>query len=390
VIVSVLAGLRDAVTFVRALFWGSAVFIGYTYIGYPLAVWALSKWVRDSDPEGGVLAPEWPAVSVVIAVHNEERRIAAKARSLAELDYPRDKLRVLFVSDGSTDGTVEEIVRHVGSSVRHYAGRRGKPYALNLAMEAVDTPIVVFTDVRQEIDPLAIRFLVSRLLQPGIGAVSGELVHRDPMTHSAAHVGLYWRYEKWIRKSESRLASTVGVTGALYAIRREDWVPLPEDAILDDFEVPMRIVRGGQRVVFESRALAFDELQGDSSGERKRKVRTLTGNFQVFRRMPWLFVPWQNPVWFQFLSHKVFRLLVPYALVLALASAAADSSPWMRLVAAIQGVFYGVAVSGILFPRVRENRLVSFAVVFVELNWAAVQALYKFLRRPVDPRWEKT
>ena len=374
---------------VELAFWGAALFVAYTYVGYPAAVWALSRFRREAQVDLSTI-DDWPELTIVVAVHNERDRVARKIENLRAVRYPSGKMRILFVSDGSTDGTANEIARFSDVRLHAYDQRRGKPYALNRALERVDTPIVVFTDVRQELEPDAIYRLVARLRDPSVGAVSGELVHRDPTTHAAAHIGLYWRYEKWIRKSESRLASTVGVTGALYAIRRCDWRPLAENALLDDFEVPMQIVRRGHRVLFESGAHVYDELQQDTPGERKRKVRTLTGNFQVFARMPWLFLPWRNPLWIQFVSHKVFRLAVPYALLVAAAASMLGEGPWMRGAAAAQVLFYAASAGGLLIPRLRRQRLVSFAVVFVELNWAAVLAFRNFLLQRIDPRWEKT
>ncbi|BAU47915.1 glycosyl transferase [Sulfurifustis variabilis] len=373
----------------KLVFWTSLVFVAYTYAGYPLLVWALSRLRREPDAAPEAVA-RWPSVRVIVAVHNEQDRVAAKIANLRELDYPRDKLRIVFVSDGSNDATNDRLAKEADVEVLSYPVRRGKPHALNTAVEAASEEVLVFTDVRQSLAPRALRYLVARLLAPGVGAVSGELVHLDPQTHAAAHIGLYWRYEKWIRKSESRLASNLGVTGALYAIRRVDYKPVPEDTLLDDFEIPMRILRGGKRIVFETRAQVFDELQRSVSGERLRKVRTLTGNFQSFARNPWLFSPLANPVFVQFVSHKVFRLFVPYALALLLVSALLLDGRGYRLAAGAQLAGYAVCALGLAWPRLREHRLVSFLVVFLELNWAAVLALGNFLGGRIDSRWEKT
>ncbi|KPL25757.1 MAG: glycosyl transferase [Acidithiobacillales bacterium SM1_46] len=373
----------------EALFWAAFGFIVYTYAGYPLGVWMLSRL----RPETGGNTPgirRWPSVTVVVAVHNEQGRVLPKLSNLRALDYELGLLRIMFVSDGSTDATNEHLAMEADVTLLSYPERRGKPHALNIELAQIDSEVVVFTDVRQELEPGAVRCLVARLLEPGIGAVSGELVHRDPVSHTASHIGLYWRYEKWIRKAESRLASTVGVTGALYAIRRRDYVPLPTDTLLDDFVLPMQIVRRGQRVIFEPRAVIYDELQTDTRGERKRKVRTLTGNFQAFVRNSWLFVPGQNPVLVQFLSHKVFRLFVPYAMVALLAASFFASGAVYRVAAAGQVVFYLVVLLGLAAPSFRSNRFVSFALVFVELNWAAVLAMRNFLTGGIDARWEKT
>lgn len=373
----------------ETLFWMAFGFIAYTYAGYPVGVWLLAR--LRSAPGGSVSAVQhWPTVTVVVAVHNEQDRVLPKITNLRMLDYEPGRLQILFVSDGSSDATNSRLGAQPDVALVSYPERRGKPHALNVALERVQTEVVVFTDVRQELEPAAVRNLIVRLMEPGIGAVSGELVHRDPVTHAASHIGLYWRYEKWIRRAESRLASTVGVTGALYAIRREDFTPLSPDTLLDDFVVPMMIVRRGRRVLFEPRAIIYDDLQPDTRGERKRKVRTLTGNFQAFAHHPWLFLPWENPVIIQFMSHKVFRLFVPYALILLLVTSLFASGMLYRVMAATQLTFYCLVVGGLVRPQLRSNRLVSFALVFVELNWAAVQALRNFMAGDVDARWEKT
>jgi cellulose synthase/poly-beta-1,6-N-acetylglucosamine synthase-like glycosyltransferase len=373
----------------ETVFWIAVGFIAYTYAGYPVVVWLLSRMRAEETVDPAQLC-DWPSATIVVAVHNEQHRVARKIANLRALDYEPGKLAIVFVSDGSTDGTNECIAREPDVTLLSYPQRCGKPYALNFALARVDSEVVVFTDVRQNLEPGALRQLVARLRQPGIGAVSGELVHLDPVTHAASHIGLYWRYEKWIRRAESRLASTVGVTGALYAIRRDDYAPLPTDTLLDDLVVPMQIVRCGHRVVFEPSAVITDELQPDTPGERKRKVRTLTGNFQAFARYPWMFAPWINPVFVQFVSHKVFRLFVPYAMALAFVASLLADGAFYTLMAAGQAAFYALALPGFLAPRWRTNRFVSFAVVFLELNWAAVLAMRNFVAGRTDARWEKT
>lgn len=372
-----------------AIFWASFGFVAYTYALYPAGIWILSRF-RPAEAADPASVTNWPSVTICVAVYNEQHRVPAKIKNLRELDYPRDRLRFLFVSDGSTDGTNDILAREKDIELVAYPERHGKPYALNRALERVESEIVVFTDVRQTVEPKAVRYLVARLLSPGIGAVSGELKHHDPATQSAAHIGLYWRYEKAIRKAESRLASTVGVTGALYAIRRVDYVPLHDDTLLDDLEIPMQIARRGKRVVFESRALVHDELQVDAVGERKRKVRTLTGNFQAFARHPWMLSPFHNPLFVQLMSHKVFRLFVPYALAAFLASSLLAAGVIYTAAAVAQTMFYVGAAAGVFAPAIRRNRLASFAVVFVELNWAAVLAMVNFARGRFNARWEKT
>jgi len=373
---------------VKILFWVTAFFIFYVYLLYPIGIWLLSrrKPLELSDPK---IILEWPNLTIVVAVYNEQNRIINKVRNLKALDYDRDKLHILFVSDGSNDATNELLIHEPKVELLSYPQRRGKPHALNLALQKISSEIIVFTDVRQELTPYSLRYLVASLLQPNIGGVSGELVHWSANSCIAEHIGLYWRYEKWIRKSESRFASTIGATGALYAIHRADYSLLAEDTLLDDFEIPLQIIRQGKRVLLDNRAIIYDELQKDTIGERKRKIRTLTGNFQAFTRNLWLFSPRENPIFLQFISHKVFRLLVPYAMLILLIASLFVSGIFYKIALAIQLLFYLLSFIGFLSPHLKKYRFISFATVFVELNGAAVLALLKFLTGQIDPRWEK-
>lgn len=370
-------------------FFTAAGLICYTYAFYPVAIWLLAK-LRPTAPAPLLPDEALPAVTAVIAAHNEESRVLNRLNNLRALNYPQDRLHVIFVSDGSTDRTAEVLRGHANVEVIAYPERRGKAHAINTALLTVKTPVVLFCDVRQEASPDALRALVSTLMQPGNGAVSGELVHRTPGTQVAANIGLYWRYEKWIRRSESQARSVVGATGAFYAIRTALFRPLEPGTLLDDFETPMQIVAQGHAVRFDARAEVFDDLQTEMAGERKRKLRTLGGNFQSFARHPWLFMPWRNPIWIEFVSHKVLRLAAPYAMAVALASSLCAGAAWLQALGLLQLVFYGAALAGMNSTLARRNRLVAFAAVFVELNWTALQAGVQFATGRLDTRWDKT
>lgn len=370
-------------------FFSAAGLICYTYAFYPVGIWLVAK-LRPSSPAPMLPDEALPAVTAVIAAHNEEARALGRLKNLRSLNYPQDRLQVIFVSDGSTDRTAEVLRGHANVEVIAYPQRKGKAHAINTAMQAVRTPVVLFCDVRQEASPDALRAVVSTLMQAGNGAVSGELVHRTPGTQVAANIGLYWRYEKWIRRSESRARSVVGATGAFYAIRAHLFRPLKPGTLLDDFETPMQIVAQGQAVRFDSRAEVFDDLQADMSGERKRKLRTLGGNFQSFAHHPWLFLPWRNPIWTEFISHKVLRLVVPYAMIVALVSSLCASAAWLRTLGLLQLAFYAAAALAMRSASARRNRLLAFAAVFVEMNWTALQAGLQFVTGRLDTRWDKT
>jgi cellulose synthase/poly-beta-1,6-N-acetylglucosamine synthase-like glycosyltransferase len=369
--------------------WLSFSLVAYTYFGYPFLIWLLSRTRSDIQVSPAEIH-QWPDVTIIIPVFNERSRISGKIANLDRVDYPRDRLQILFVSDGSTDGTAEEIAGYAHVELVAYGERKGKPHALNMAVARAAGRILVFSDARQDIESSSVKYLVTYLQREGIGAVSGELVHTEPGTHQAASIGLYWRYEKFIRKAESRFYSTLGVTGALYAIHRKDYMDLKEDTLLDDFEVPVHILRHGRRSILAPQAVVYDVLQQDSAGEHKRKVRTLTGNYQSFARNPWLFSPFANPAFFQFVSHKVLRLVVPYALCALLVSSAMADGDFYRIFFYAQVLFYVSALTPMLIPALKSRRLLSFMSVFVSMNWSAVSALLKYVTSNQSAKWEKT
>jgi biofilm PGA synthesis N-glycosyltransferase PgaC len=336
------------------VFWLSAFIIGYVYAGYPalLAVWARVVR-RPTLPE----PPAWgrlPGVSIVLAARNEGARLPARLENLLALDYPSDRRQIVVVSDGSTDDTLEVLAayRDRVDVVAIPAG--GKATALNAGVARAVHDVLVFADARQTFAGDALRALVAPLADPRIGGVSGELV-LDCETHShateptvGAGIGTYWRYEKWLRRHESAIGSLLGATGAIYALRRSLWRPLPPETVLDDVLAPMRAVLAGRRVIFEERAKAFDRAARSSREESRRKARTLAGNVQILWLEPRLLVPIVNPVWLQYCSHKVGRLVVPYALIALLASnmALADHGGIYALALAGQCAFYLLAGYG--------------------------------------------
>jgi poly-beta-1,6-N-acetyl-D-glucosamine synthase len=336
------------------VFWASVAFVAYVYVGYPalLAIWgrAAARPVRKGLPaERG----DFPTVSVVIAAHNEGARLAARVRNLQEQEYPKP-LEIIVVSDGSSDGTLDALAPFADRVRVIDAPRGGKPQALNAGVAAAHGEILVFADARQRFAPDATLALVENFADPDVGAVTGELI-LDCELHPAATdsglaegVGLYWKYEKWLRRNESRVGSTLGATGAIYAMRRSLWVPLPAQTLLDDVLAPMRVVLAGKRVVVEERARAFDRVSPNGRAESRRKTRTLAGNYQILALEPRLLLPFVNPVWLQYTSHKIGRLIVPWSLVAALAANAAIAfdSWFYTLALMLQLCFYGLALLG--------------------------------------------
>ncbi len=370
------------------IFWVSVALVAYTYAGYPLllALWArgFSRPIRR--------ATVTPKVTVVVIAHNEEHRIVAKIETILAQDYPATALRVLVASDGSTDGTLAAIEPWRGNRVGAigWPDRRGKAACLNDAVAACSEDVIVFTDARQRLHPGAVRALVENFADERVGAVSGELVFEtEDATEFGEGVDAYWRYEKAIRLRECFVDSTVGATGALYAIRRNLYRPIPANTVLDDVLIPMNVVLQGYRVAFEPRAVAYDRPARDAAQERVRKVRTLAGNFQLFATRPDFLLPWRNRIAFQFWSHKVLRLVCPWAMATALVASAAlaPRSPLYTSALAMQLAFWGAALAGALFPAVRSLRPVRIAHAFLSLNWFAVLGLMEFLTNREAHLW---
>jgi cellulose synthase/poly-beta-1,6-N-acetylglucosamine synthase-like glycosyltransferase len=366
------------------LFWISALIVVYVYVGYPclLAAWAR---IADRRPRRAPFQPgAWPSVSIVIAARNEAARLPARIANLLAQGYP-GRTEIVVVSDGSTDHPSRALAPF-GRAVRLVevpAG--GKPLALNAGVAASTGEILVFADARQQFAPGAITALVENFSDPGVGGATGELVldcerGESLDTPVGEGIGLYWKYEKWLRRNESRVWSTLGATGAIYAMRRECWAPLPAGTLLDDVLAPMRAVINGCRIVFEEQAIAFDRASADASAESRRKTRTLAGNYQILAQEPRLLLPVVNPVWVQYVSHKVGRLVVPWALVCLFVAtvALARQDVMYAPVLFAHGVFYGCALAEALFHA--RERFARVAFTFVMLNVSAVAGLMALRR----------
>jgi cellulose synthase/poly-beta-1,6-N-acetylglucosamine synthase-like glycosyltransferase len=314
-----------------------------------------------------------------MSVRNEEQTLPAKLDNLRRLDYPRNRVQIIIVSDGSSDSTVS-ILREHDYMLQPIVldTPRGKAAALNEASKWATGEILVFTDARQLIDSDAVSELTACFGDPRVGGVSGELILEGDSDSPSNALGTYWKIEKLVRKLESESGSVIGATGALYAIRRSLYKEIPSATILDDVVIPMNIVRQGNRIVFQASAIARDRLFTEKGKEFSRKVRTLTGNYQLLWLEPWLLSP-ANPVLWRYVSHKFLRLLCPWLLILMTIASGMSVGPIYRAVFAMQVALYCVAVFGALFPFARRFRLIAVPSTFVMLNAAAALAFYNFI-----------
>jgi cellulose synthase/poly-beta-1,6-N-acetylglucosamine synthase-like glycosyltransferase len=278
----------------------------------------------------------------LIAAHNEETAISRRLQELkAQIAAAGVPGEIIVVSDGSTDGTAALARSHGAADVHVVESeqRLGKAAALTTGCAEATGEILIFADARQTWAPDALRSLLQNFRDPAVGAVSGNLM-LESSPGVPACVGLYWRYEKWLRAQESRLHSLTGVTGAISAVRRELFRPIPHGTLLDDVYWPLQVTMQHRRVVFDEQAVAYDRLPERADHEFRRKVRTLCGNLQLLTLCPAAFLPWRNPVWFQLISHKLLRLATPWALLLLLVGGFALPGPDYRACLALQIAVY--------------------------------------------------
>lgn len=361
------------------LFWAAVAMLAYTYFGY--AAWL---WLRRRLRPRPVRATSFtPAVSIVMVVRNEAAVLKRKLHNLLTLNYPPELCEVIVVSDASTDST-NEILREASLDPRVRiilsTEAQGKAAGLNKAIAIAHGEVVVFTDARQMIEPDALHLLADNFGDQQVGCASGELMMGDPESGEVVRgMGLYWRVEKNIREMESASGSVVGATGALYAVRRDLLVNVPPGTILDDVYIPMNVVRQGARVIFVPAARAWDVAPQKTGHEFSRKVRTLSGNYQLVQLAPWL-LSGKNPLRFEFVSHKLLRLFAPFALAAVFVASLFLRQPFYRVALALQLAFYGLSLIAMLkLAKGPLGRIADAAGTFVVLNSAALVAFVKFV-----------
>jgi cellulose synthase/poly-beta-1,6-N-acetylglucosamine synthase-like glycosyltransferase len=371
-------------------FWAGLSALAYTFAGYGLLMRLLAS--MRPRPNANGTDEEMPHVTAVVIAHNESTRIVARIENLLASDYPRDQLRVLVVSDGSTDDTVARVRSIADPRVSMFprGERHGKSSGLNAAIGECDAELVVFSDARQRFAADTIKRLAAHFADPQVGAVSGALEIECATSGVGGAVEAYWRHEKEIRAAESRWDSSIGCTGAVYAIRRSVFAPIPEDTLLDDVVIPMQIAVRGHRILHDPDALAFDPQPLEPAAERMRKRRTLAGNFQMLFRYPAWLLPWRNRLWWQLISHKYLRAFAPVWLALVFfANLTFLASPFYRATFALQCMCYTLAIFGLSFPALR-NRIFTFPAGFVLLNASAVGGFLQYLRGGTNlQRWDR-
>lgn len=382
----------------------SVAALAYVYAGYPalIGLWARlrPRPVRKAPYEGGA--------SILIAAYNEGDALARKLENLLELAQAEPIREIWIGLDGCTDGTGKILRERIQKSevggqtdnpqpatkahILEFETRRGKAAVLNDLMAKASQPIFVLMDARQRVEAGAVTRLLENFADKQVGVVSGELVYETAVGGAQKGAESYWGYEKFIRRSESRVWAVPGATGALYAIRKELCEPIPENTLVDDVLIPMRAVLKGCRCLFEPAARVFDWPSARFDQEGLRKRRTLAGIWQLAVLEPRIFSFAANPIAFQWYSHKFLRLLTPFfalAALLALAGLAGAGAP------VAQGLFAAGATaalaSGLAYwgGRHVRSRALGLLGAFFGVNWALVQAAWDAATGTFEARWKK-
>ena len=362
------------------IFWACFLLVAYTYLLYPVLLFLASSiariWRRGAQT--AIETAPLPAVSMIIPAHNEERHLPAKLVNLAALQYPKDRLEILFVSDGSTDATNEILRRAADGNITSLVlpTRGGKSAALNQAVSCARHDILVFSDAATLFAPDAVSKLVHHFTDPRVGVVCGALQFQAS-AESRQTEGLYWRYESLLRLMESRIGVTLTASGAIYAIRRECFVPLSADTLVEDLVVPMTARRLGFRVLYDPEARGTDFAASTVAGEFARRVRIATGSFRALGGL--LRSPLDPVTAFAFVSHKLLRWTLPFLLIgMLVTSAALLDSALYRALFVLQVLFYGWGLVGYLLRRRIQG--VRFALVGYYLLAIHLAFLVGFIR----------
>lgn len=373
----------------------------YTYIGYGLVMWVLVKIKERVRPPARLELPGvLPAVTLFITAYNEEDVVEEKMKNSLSLDYPKEKLKIVWVTDGSNDSTNEKLGAYPGIGVLFQPERKGKTAAINRGMPFITTPIVVFTDANTRLNREAIKEIVKAFTDPKTGCVAGEkrISVDEADTAASGGEGFYWRYESTLKELDSRLYSAVGAAGELFAVRADLFEEMPSDTLLDDFIVSLGIAKRGYRIAYCKDAYAMESGSLNMQEEQKRKVRIAAGGLQAIRRLrPLLNIFRYGCLSFQYISHRVLRwtitpfalfLLIPLNMILLLL----ETEPaWLyQLFAVGQVVFYLLALAGwVLSVRTLKNKLLFIPYYFLFMNINVFKGISYLRNFKGNAAWEK-
>ncbi len=379
------------------LFWLSFGLVFYSYMIYPLL---LSLLASDStryeiDRSKDFADTDLPTVAVIIAAYNEESEIINRLENLKNIDYPKDKCVIYIGSDGSTDDTNKLIDAYDCDNLKfiQFDNRRGKASVLNDLCQLAKESILVFSDANTMFEKSAIKKLVSNFSQDNVGGVCGDLMLLSN-ANSSNQDGLYWMYEKYIKSKESQVNGLLGANGAIYAIKRELYIPIEKNTIIDDFIVAMNIVLQNYNIIYEPEAVAKEYVPDNLSQEFKRRVRIGVGNYQAFFRLPQLLNPFYKSMYFfTYVSHKVLRWFTPHFMLIGFVVNLflLDGSMFYKFTFFSQVLLYLLTLAAVTKGLVDNfPNIVKLLIYFVVMNTAFLVGFIKYLKKNINPAWERT
>lgn len=384
-------------TLAALLFWTAFAVVCYTYAGYAVLLRAVVALREGLCPRTPAADPDpWPAATLLIAAYNEQEVVDTKMRNCLAQNYPGE-LRIVWITDGSDDGTVARLSEWPEATVFHRPDRRGKTAALNRAFPLLETSVVICTDANTMLNPEAVRAMVCLFSDPAVGCVAGEKrVAAAEGYDAAATEGLYWKYESKLKEWDDRLSSACGAAGELFAVRRELYRPVEEDTLLDDFVISMRIAAGGRRIAYCKEAYALEAPSADIREEGKRKRRIAAGGLQAVWRLRGLLNPFRHGVFaWQYLSHRVLRWTLAPLLLAALPPlnvwlAATGAGTLYVVLLVLQALFYAAALAGwILSRRGVRNPVLYVPYYFLFMNFNVFRGLHYLTTHRGRGTWEK-
>ena len=387
----------------KLLFWIMLFIVFYTYIGYGMVLYILVRIKRQfpKDKVEEQKALTFPDVTLLIPAFNEKDYVDKKMQNTFSLDYPKDKLKICWVTDGSDDGTPDLARSYDGVEVYHIAERNGKINAMNRAMSYVDSPIVVFSDANTQLGVESIKRIVNCFNDPQVGCVSGEkrIVNKAKDSAAGAGEGIYWRYESTLKKWDAELHSVVGAAGELFAIRSELYTPVEEDTILDDFIISLRVAQKGYKIGYDPKAYAIEYASADVKEELKRKIRISAGGIQSIIRLSGLLNIFKyKTLSFQYISHRVLRWsLTPICLMLLLLTSVVLATSegiigigLYTILFWLQVMFYVAAFFGSIQQH-KQTKLKALFIpyYFLMMNYSVILGFLRFAGNNQSVNWER-
>ena len=380
--------------------WTCLFIVTYTFVGYGLVLYVLIKIKRSfSKPKNFLADAALPSVTLLVAAWNEEAIIVDKIKNTLQLDYPKELLQIIFITDGSTDHTPDLISPYKEVILMHNNDRHGKMAAIKRAMPSVDGEIIVFSDANTFLNREALRELVKHYQDKKVGAVAGEkrILVNEHADASSAGEGFYWKYESRLKKWDYELYSNVGAAGELFSIRTSLYEPIESDTIIDDHMIAMRIAEKGYLIAYEPAAYASETASENTGEELKRKIRIAAGGIQSILRLKIAANPFRYPVLtFQYLSHRVLRwTITPFLLVMALLTniwiVYNHGAPFYTVLLTAQCIFYVLAILGFLMER-KSIRIKPLFIpyYFCMMNYAVAAGIVRYINKSQSAAWERS